>query len=344
MRSSPQPAVGRSLDVMEATAASGAPVYDRRRSRRRAAWRRRGTVLAFMSPWIAGFTIFFGYPLVMTAFYSFTHYDLLSAPRWIGLANYRFLFEGDQQVRPAVTNTLWFVAVSVPANALFAFGIALMLSRARRGTGFFRTVFYLPALVPPVAATLGFVYLLNPGTGPVNSILGHLGIEGPLWFDSPQWAKPSLVLLGMWGVGNLMIIFLAALIDVPKHLYESASLDGAGPAQRMRYVTLPTISPVILFAVVIGVIEALQYFTQAYVASTIAAGSAAAATEGANSLGYPLESTLFYPILLYQQGFRYFNMGYASAMAMLLLVVALGVTFLILRNSRRWVHVAGAAR
>ena len=301
-------------------------------------------MLAFLSPWIAGFTIFFGYPLVMTAYYSFTHYDLLSAPRWVGLANYRFLFQGDQQVWPAVSNTLWFMAVAVPANALFAFGVALMLSRARRGNGFFRTVFYLPALVPPVAATLGFVYLLNPGTGPVNSLLGALGIQGPLWFDSPQWSKPSLVLLGMWGVGNLMIIFLAALVDVPKHLYESASLDGAGSFQQLRYVTLPTISPVILFAVVIGVIEALQYFTQAYVASTIAAGSAAGATEGANSLGYPLESTLFYPILLYQQGFRYFNMGYASAMAMLLLVVALGVTVLIIRNSRRWVHVAGAAR
>jgi multiple sugar transport system permease protein len=330
--------------VTQSVAASGAPAFDRRRSRRRAAWRRRGTVLAFLSPWIAGFTIFFGYPLVMTAYYSFTHYDLLSAPRWIGLANYRFLFQGDQQVWPAVRNTLWFVVVAVPANALFAFGVALILSRARRGVGFFRTVFYLPALVPPVAATLGFVYLLNPGTGPVNTLLGHLGIDGPLWFDSPQWSKPSLVLLGMWGVGNLMIIFLASLVDVPKHLYESASLDGAGSWQQMRYVTLPTISPVILFAVVIGVIEALQYFTQAYVASTIAAGSAASATEGANSLGYPLYSTLFYPILLYQQGFRYFNMGYASAMAMLLLVVAVAVTALILRNSRRWVHIAGGAR
>jgi multiple sugar transport system permease protein len=325
-------------------AAPGAPAFDRRRSRRKAVWRRRGTVLAFMSPWIAGFAIFFGYPLVMTAYYSFTHYDLLSAPRWIGFANYRYLFHGDQQIWPAVSNTLWFMAVSVPANALFAFGIALMLSRARRGIGFFRTVFYLPALVPPVAATLGFVYLLNPGTGPVNTLLGHLGIEGPLWFDSPQWSKPSLVLLGMWGVGNLMIIFLASLIDVPRHLYESASLDGAGSMKQLRYVTLPTISPVILFAVVIGVIESLQYFTQAYVASTIAAGSAASATEGANSLGYPLYSTLFYPILLYQQGFRYFNMGYASAMAMLLLIAALAVIVLILRNSRRWVHGAGAVR
>ena len=296
-----------------------------------------------MSPWILGFTIFFGYPLVMTAYYSFTHYDLLSAPRWIGLANYKYLFNGDQRIWPGVSNTLWLMAVAVPLNVLFAFGVALMLSRARRGIGFFRTVFYLPALVPPVAATLGFVYLLNPGTGPVNTLLGHLGISGPLWFDSPTWSKPSLVLLGMWSVGNMMIIFLAAVLDVPKHLYESAELDGAGGFQQMRWVTLPTISPVILFAVVIGVIEALQYFTQAYVASTIAAGSAASATEGANSLGYPLDSTLFYPVLLYQQGFRYFNMGYASAMAMLLLAVAFAVTLVIVRNSRRWVHYQGPA-
>jgi len=296
-----------------------------------------------MSPWLLGFTIFFGYPLVMTAYYSFTHYDLLSSPKWIGLANYRYLFSGDPIIRTAVSNTLWIIAVAVPLNAIFAFGVAVMLSRARRGIGFFRTVFYLPALVPPVAATLGFVYLLNPGTGPVNNLLRHLGLPDPLWFDSPTWAKPSLVLLGLWGIGNLMIIFLAAVIDVPKHLYESAELDGAGGWQSMRWVTLPTISPVILFAIVIGVIEGLQYFTQAYVASTIAAGSAASATEGANSLGYPLYSTMFYPVLLYQQGFRYFNMGYASAMAMLLLVVAFAVTVIIVRNSRRWVHYQGPA-
>jgi len=295
-----------------------------------------------MSPWVAGFSVFFGYPLVTTAYFSFTHYDLLSSPRWLGLANYRYLFESDQRIWPSVANTLWMIAVAVPLNVVFAFGIALMLSRARRGVGFFRTVFYLPALAPPVAATLGFVYLLNPATGPVNIALRHLGLPDPLWFDSPTWSKPSLVLLGIWGVGNTMIIFLAAIVDVPRQLYESASLDGAGPLRRLRYVTLPSISPVILFAVVIGVIEGLQYFTQAYVASTIAGGSAAAATEGANSLGYPQESTLFYPILLYQQGFRYFNMGYASAMAMLLLVVSFAVTALIVRNSRRWVHYQGA--
>jgi multiple sugar transport system permease protein len=227
---------------------------------------------------------------------------------------------------------------------LFAFVVALMVSRARRGVGLFRTVFYLPALAPPVAATLGFVYILNPATGPVNGALAHLGITGPLWFNDPSWAKPSLVLLGLWGIGNTMIIFLAAIVDVPRHLHESAELDGAGPLRRLLYVTLPTISPVILFSVVIGVIDAMQYFTQAYVAADIAAGSASNAAAGATNLGYPEGSTLFYPVLLYQQGFRYFNMGYASAMAMLLLAVALAFVLLIVRNSRRWVHYQAASK
>jgi multiple sugar transport system permease protein len=295
-----------------------------------------------MSPWLVGFTVFFAYPLVMSAYLSFTHYDLLSPPRWVGTANYRYLFEQDQRVWPAVKNTLWMMVVFVPAQVLFAFGLAMMLTRARRGAGVFRTIFYLPALAPTVAATLGFVYLLNPGTGPVNVALEHVGISPPLWFDSPQWAKPSLVLLGLWGVGTMMIIFLAALVDVPRQLYESASLDGASAWQRLRWVTLPSISPVILFAVVIGVIDSLQYFTQAYVAAAIADGQAA--SQGPTSAGYPEDSTLFYPVLLYLQAFSYFNMGYASAMTMLLLVVALTVTLLILRSSRLWVFYAGARR
>ena len=329
---------------MSAPAASPPIQLDRTAAKRRAAWRRRGIVLAFMSPWIVGFTVFFGYPLVMSAYLSFTHYDLLSSPRWIGLANYKFLFTKDQTVWPAVKNTLWFIAIAVPLQVLFALGIAIMLSRARRGVGVFRTVFYLPALAPPVAATLGFVYLLNPATGPVNTILETVGIQGPLWFDSPQWSKPSLTALALWGVGNMMIIFLAAVLDVPQHLYESAQLDGAGFVARMRFVMLPTISPVILFAVVVGVIEGMQYFTQAYVAANVAGGSASYSAETASALGYPEDSTLFYPVLLYQQGFRYFNMGYASAMAILLLAVAFAVTFVIVQNSRRFVHYQGPGR
>jgi multiple sugar transport system permease protein len=297
-----------------------------------------------MSPWLAGFSIFFGYPLVMSVYLSLTHYDLLSSPRWIGSANYHYLFHEDPQFWPGVRNTLWFIAIAVPLQVLFAFGIALMLARAKRGLGFFRTIFYLPALAPPVAATLGFVYLLNPATGPVNVVLGKLGIQGPLWFQDPHWAKPSLALLAIWGVGNTMIIFLAAVLDVPQHLYESAELDGAGPLRRLRWVTLPSISPVLLFAIVLGVIQGLQYFTQAYVAANIAAGQASQAGDTQNNLGYPQDSTLFYPVLLYQHAFVQFNMGYASALAIVLLVVACAVTSLILWNSRRWVHYAGAPR
>jgi len=228
---------------------------------------------------------------------------------------------------------------------LFAFGLATMLTRARTGAGLFRTVFYLPALAPPVAATLAFVYIFNPALGPVNTVLGHLGIQGPLWFNDPAWSKPSLVLLSLWGVGTFMIIYLAAILEVPRHLYESADLDGASPFQKLRWVTIPSISPVILFSVVLGVIYGLQYFTQAWVASSIAAGNASqAGSESSLELGYPEGSTLFYPILLYYHGFKYFNMGYASALAVLLLGVSFAVTLVIIRNSRRWVHYGGAIR
>jgi multiple sugar transport system permease protein len=319
-------------------------VRDRRAARRKAAWRRRRLVLGLMSPWIVGFTVFFGYPLLASVYLSFTHYDLISHPRWVGTANYAFMLHHDPQIWNAIKNTLWLMVFAVPLQVIFAFGVAAMIVRAKAGTGFFRTVFYLPTLAPPVAATLGFTYILNPATGPVNTLLSWFGISGPLWFESPSWSKPSLVLLGLWGIGNAMIIFLAALLDVPRQLYESAELDGAGPFARLRWVTLPSVSPVILFAVVIGVIEALQYFTQAYVASGIVGGGAGNAADPANRLGYPEGSTMFYPLLLYQQGFRFFNMGYASAMAIVLLIVAFAVTLLIIRNSRRWVHYQAGMR
>jgi multiple sugar transport system permease protein len=315
-------------------------VRDRRAARRKAAWRRRRLVLGLMSPWIVGFTVFFGYPLLASVYLSFTHYDLISHPRWVGTANYAFMLHHDPQIWNAIKNTLWLMAFAVPLQVIFAFGVAGMVVRAKAGVGFFRTVFYLPALAPPVAATLGFVYILNPATGPLNTILGKIGIQGPLWFQSPHWSKPALVGLGLWGIGNTMVIFLAAVLDVPQHLYESAELDGAGPLQRLRWVTLPTVSPVILFAVVLGVIQGLQYFTQAYVAASIASGQASQAGDTLNALGYPEDSTLFYPVLLYQHGFNDFQMGYASAMAMLLLVVSFAVTLVIVLNSRKWVHQA----
>jgi multiple sugar transport system permease protein len=314
----------------------------RLRARRRSHWRRRRTVAALLAPWAIGFGAFFAYPLLASIYYSFTHYDLLSPPRWLGLRNYEYLFNTDPQIWTAVKNTLWLIAVMVPAQVLFALGVSILLSRAKRGAGVLRTIFYLPALAPIVASTLGFVYLFNPATGPVNTILSALGIEGPLWLNSPSTAKPTLVLLSLWGIGNTLIIFLAAVLDVPTHLLESAELDGAGPWRRFLHVTLPTISPVLLFAIVIGVIDALQYFTQAFVAAGVAQGGQAG--ESLSALGYPQGSTLFYPIYLYEQAFTRFNMGYASAMSVVMLIVALALTLLILRNSRRWVYYQGEVR
>jgi multiple sugar transport system permease protein len=326
--------------LSEAGAVAAPASLLRQRARRKAEWRRRRLVFYCMLPWLIGFTVFFGYPLVTTAYLSFNHYDLLSPPRWVGLANYRYMFQVDPQFWTAVRNTvIWMVAIAVPLQVLFAFGIATMVARIKSGAGAFRTIFYLPALAPPVAATLGFVYILNPATGPVNTGLSHLGITGPLWFQDPHWAKPSLILLSFWGIGNTMVIFLAAVLDVPQHLYESAELDGAGWFQKLIYVTVPTISPVILFAVVLGVIQGLQYFTQAFVAAGVASGQASQAADvTSGTLGYPLDSTLFYPVLLYEHGFSEFQMGYASALAMLLLIVSFAVTLVIVLNSRRWVH------
>ncbi|WP_233624762.1 carbohydrate ABC transporter permease [Actinoplanes sp. ATCC 53533] len=210
----------------------------------------------------------------------------------------------------------------------------MLLTQLKRGAGFFRTIFYLPALAPPVAATIAFVYLLKPGTGPVNTFLARIGIEGPLWFNSPEWSKPSLVLLGLWGIGDLMIIFLAAVLGVPATLYEAAALDGANAWHRFRYVTLPTIQPVILFAAVTGVIYTLQYFDQAAVAGSIASGQAVTGGGISSSFGFPEGSTFTYPLWLYTVGFRYNALGYANAMAVALFAVALSVTVILLRRSK----------
>jgi multiple sugar transport system permease protein len=248
----------------------------------------------------------------------------------------------DPNFWPGVRNSAWMILIAVPITVAFAFCAALTVSKAKRGATAMRTIFYLPTLAPPVAATLAFVFLLNPRTGPVNQILGFLHLPQPLWFDDPQLAKPSLTLLGMWGVGAVMIIFLAALLDVPVHLYEAAALDGANAWQRLVHVTLPSISPESLCAVITGVIDGLQYFTQGYVAGTVAGGGDAGAGSG-SSLGYPEGSTLFYPVWLYQQGFQYFHMGYASAMAVVLFGVSLVVTAVVLRSARLWVHTAGGS-
>ena len=287
-----------------------------------------------MSPAIAGFSVFFVYPLIATVYFSFHSYDLLSPPRFIGLANWEYLVDADPKVGQAIRNTLWLVAFMVPAKILFALVVSQVLLSVRRGVTWFRAIFYLPALAPPVAATLMFVFLFNPATGPVNQVLEFFGIEGPLWFSDPGWSKPGLVFLALWGVGDVMIIVLAALLNVPKEQYEAASLDGAGPIARWFYITLPTIAPVLMFAAVTGVIATLQYFTQPAVAAQAASGQATVGGGVGGLLGYPLGSTLTFPQWLYVQGFTNYYLGYAAVLALVLFGVALLFVLVLLRQFR----------
>ncbi|MGZ5290307.1 MAG: carbohydrate ABC transporter permease, partial [Actinomycetota bacterium] len=205
----------------------------------------------------------------------------------------------------------------------------------KKGMKIYRTIFFMPSLAPPVAVALAFVFIFNPATGPINVGLSRLGWEDPpLWFFTAQWSKPAMLILTLWGIGGTMIIFLAGLLDVPQQLYEAADIEGASGWQKFRRVTLPMITPVIFFSLVIGVIQAFQYFTQAYVASTTLGGQR-------SSLGAPQNSLLFYAIYLYQQGFNYFRMGYASALAWVLFVVTMACTIALIKTSKRWVHYQG---
>jgi multiple sugar transport system permease protein len=289
-------------------------------------------VFGMLAPAVAGLVIFFVYPLAASVYYSFTSFNLLSDPTWIGLRNYTYLFTQDPNVVTATLNTLWFVVIMVPIKLAFSFAVAGLLARARHSTGVWRTLFYLPALVPPVASVVAFVFLFNPGTGPVNLILGWFGIHpGPLWFNDANLAKPSLLILAIWVMGDVMIIFLAGLLDVPRELYEASSLDGANGTQKLRYVTVPAMVPVIVFSLVTGVIAALQYFTEAMVASAVASGQATVGGGGSLVLGYPDNSLLTYTQWLYERGFNDFQLGYASALAVLLFVVASLFLVLLLR-------------
>lgn len=294
--------------------------------------RRRLTILAFMSPWIVGFCAFIVYPMLASLYFSFTSYDMSGPPRWVGFSNYRTALAGDPVFWRAVGNTAWMVAIAIPARILFALGVSLLLVRIKRGASIYRTIIYLPAMVPMVAAGLSFTYLLN-ANGPLNRFLGFLHLPQPLWFNDPSWAKPGLALIMVWAAGNTMVLLLAALLDVPRHLYEAAEIDGGGAWVRFRHVTLPMISPVLYFAVLMGVIEGFQYFTQAYVTSL--------AISADGILGSPENSTMFYGTWLYQQGYAYFNMGYASTLAWLLFLALFVVTLLLIRTSRRWVHYSG---
>ncbi|HEY4269923.1 MAG TPA: sugar ABC transporter permease [Galbitalea sp.] len=301
----------------------------------RARRRRLRVVFAMLAPALLGLGVFFVYPLLASIYYSFTSYNQLSDPQWIGFRNYIYLFTQDPAVGIAALNTLWFVIVMVPVKLVLSFAVAGLLTKARRSSGVWRTLFYLPALVPPVASVVAFVFLFNPGTGPVNLILQWFGVhQGPLWFNDANLAKPSLLILAVWVMGDVMIIFLAGLLDVPRELYEASSLDGANGVQKLWYVTVPAMVPVLVFSLVTGVIAALQYFTEAAVASSVASGEATVGGGQASVLGYPDNSLLTYTEWLYERGFNEFQFGYASALAVVLFIVATLFLVLLLRKVR----------
>ncbi|MFG3283947.1 carbohydrate ABC transporter permease [Streptomyces sp. NPDC048111] len=301
--------------------------YTLRAKHRRSALR----TLAFLSPWLIGFCVFFAYPLISTVYFSFTHYDGFGAATFDGLQNWSYVFEDYPLFWPALRNTLWLVVVMVACRVVFGLGVGMLITKIKTGVGVFRTLFYLPYLAPPVAATLGFVFLLNPGTGPVNSLLGDLGIPAPNWFTDPAWSKPALTLLAVWGVGDLMVIFMAALLDVPKEQYEAAELDGASPWQKFRFVTLPNISPIVMFAVVTGVIQAMQSYTQPLVAGKVASGHIGNSGQQFEP-GYPDKSTLTLPQLVYNLGFQRFDYGSACVVALVLFALSMVFTALLMKR------------
>lgn len=282
--------------------------------------------LLFASPWCIGFGLFLAYPLLASVYYSFCDYSVLRPPVWIGLDNYRGLAR-DEVFWIGLKNTASYAAMALPLGALLAISLALLLNAKVRGMTVYRTIFFLPSLVPAVSLAVLWLWVFNGEHGVLNAALGLFGIKGPNWLGDPAWSKPALVLLGIWGAGQAIVIYLAGLQDVPQPLYEAAELDGAGWWAKTRHVTLPMLSPVILFNLIIGIIGTLQVFTVPYVMFPN---------------GTPARSTYFYTMYLFDNAFIYHKMGYACAMGWIMFVIILLLTLLSLKISERHVYYGGS--
>lgn len=301
-------------------------------------WSRRtrrdfGVGMLFISPWVIGFLVFTLYPMAMSLLYSFSEFTFHRPLEWVGLKNYLALFQ-DKYFWISLGNTGYMVAIGVPLILAFSFLCAVILNIKVPGQSIYRLIYYIPSIVPTIASTLLWIWVLNPQAGLLNTFLGYFGIDGPNWLKDPVWSKPALLLLALWGTGNVMIIYLSGLQDVPVSFLEAAELDGANWWQRMWNVTLPMVSPITLYNLITSVIVMFQYFAQAYVFARISAAN----YTGASTVGAPLNSTLFYSVYLYQNGFQFLKMGYASAMAWILFVVILICTIVLLRVSSRFTY------
>lgn len=280
-----------------------------------------------ISPWIIGFCLFIGYPIVYSFFLSFTEWDLLSPPRFIGIKNYVELTI-DPLSRQSLKVTGIYTIASVFIILGIGFSIALLLNQRIRGVYIFRVLFYLPVVFAGVAVALLWMWIFNPDFGLINYLLSLVGIKGPAWLYDTKYALWALIIMSIWGAGGPMLIYLAGLQSIPTQLYEAAIIDGAGPWKKFWHITIPMISPVILFNLVIGFISSFQVFTQAFVMTN----------------GGPYHATLFYVLYLYQNAFKYFKMGFASAQAWILFVIILTVTLLIFKSSARWVYYEAGRR
>ena len=281
--------------------------------------------LLFTSPFTIGFLGLTVIPVLASLYYSFTRYAILTPARWIGLGNYVSLFTKDDLFYKSLWNTVYYTLMSVPLGLLVSFILALALNIKVRGMSAYRTIYFLPTLVPSVAMAILWLWLFNAQYGLLNSLLNLFGLPGLGWVTQPSTAMPSLVIMSLWTVGQTVVIFLAGLQDVPAHLYEAAEIDGAGTLQKISFVTIPMLTPVILFNLLTGMIASFQTFTQAYIMTN----------------GGPANATLFYALYLYRNGFQYVKMGYASALAWILFIIILALTAIVLRTSRGWVYYGG---
>jgi len=286
--------------------------------------------LLFCAPWLVGLTVFTGYPVVASLFYSFCDYSILQAPVFSGTENYQRLLS-DSVFWQSLRNTLLFALLSLPAGMVVALGLAMLLNTGARGLAVWRTIFYLPSIVPVVASSMLWLWIFNGKFGLLNWVLGPVwrwwGATPPAWLADPAWAKPALALMSLWGVGNSMVIYLAGLQQVPVELYEAAEIDGASARQRFWHITLPLISPVIYFNLIMGIIGTLQCFTQVFVM-----------TGGADVA--PARSTLLYALYLFSVAFYDLRMGYASALAWVLFLVIVTLTIIATKLMEKRVHYA----
>ena len=282
--------------------------------------------LLFALPWILGFAIFMAYPVIASFFYSFTNFSVLNQPKWLGIANYRELF-GDPVFWVSLKNTLFYVLGAVPLTTVVAIGLAMLLNSKVRGMAIYRTMFFVPSLVPLVALGTLFLWVFNGDYGLLNEGLKKVGVATPNWLGDPGWSKWTLIMISIWGCGQAMIIYLAGLQNVPISLYEAAELDGAKAWAKVRNVTIPMISPVILFNVIMAIIGSLQIFAVPYV---MFPG------------GAPARSTYFYTSYLFDNAFSYQRMGYASAMGWVMFLITLVLTLLALKVSEKHVHYESA--